>query len=322
MLKNLTLLLVSLSLFSSCKTAKNNEITRATLAPVVKIYIIDKEAMPNKPAYTFSLYNDQRLEFQGYSLTEKIGAFTTMMNNKEYTKFVNLVKKPNEGHFAYNHPTQNIGYDVSYYPLKQPNTMSDTKNLPQTEQTIMISAALEDLIKYKNWYKKENAPKIWGDVIPNEFIVMMKAGGSAVQVAKSLNPTYGAVAKICLDPMSHTWLLTFDKGDRTAFIDALKKGEDVISVSENLKTNSFKNIQLFDNQELIVQFKQEVNVEEWVKTYAANKMQKVKQVAPNMNYYVVSYDVATLSAKEMIALIKKDAKVVEVQTNKEVLPRE
>ena len=321
MLKNLTLLLVSLSLFTACSSRKTSEITRATLAPVVKIYMIDKDAMPNKPAYVLSLYNDQRIEFQGYSLTDRIGSFTTMLNNKEYAAFVNLIKKPNEGHFAYNHPTKTVGYDVLYYPLKQVNTMADTKNLPQTEQTIMITAAVEDLIKYKNWYKKENAPKIWGDAIPNEFVVVMKAGGSAVQVAKSLNPTYGAVAKTCLDPMSHTWLLSFDKGDRITFIDALKKGEDVISVSENLSMNNTKNIQLFDNQELIVQFKQEVNIEDWVKTYAANKMQKVKQVAPNMSYYVVSYDVATLSAKKMIALIKKDAKVVEVQTNKEVLPR-
>lgn len=322
MLKNLTLLLVSLSLFSACSTSKTTEITRATLAPVVKIYAIDKEAMPNKPAYTFSLYNDQRLEFQGYSLTEKIGSFTTMMNAAEYAKFINLIKKGNEGHFAYNHPKENIGFDISYYPLKQVNTMADTKNLAQNEQTIMITSAMEDLIKYKNWYKKEDAPKIWGDVIPNEFIVTLKAGGSAVQLAKKLNTIYGSEAKTCLSPLTHTWLVAFTKGDRQAFWDELKKGEDVIGVAENVRMNSIKNLELFDNQELIVQFKQEVNMDEWIKTYAKNQMQKVKQIAPNMNYYVVSYNTATLPAKEMIALIKKDTKVAEAQTNKEVLPRQ
>jgi hypothetical protein len=322
MLRNLTLLLVSLSLFSACSSSKTTEITRATLAPVVKIYAIDKESVPNKPAYIFSLYNDQRLEFQGYALTEKIGSFTTMMNAAEYSKFVNLIKKANEGHFAYNHSKENIGFDVLYYPLKQANTMADTKNIAQNEQTIMITAALEDLIKYKNWYKKDDAPKIWGEVIPNEFIVTLKAGGSAVQVAKKLNATYGSEAKVCLSPLTHTWLIAFNKGDRKTFWDELKKGEDVITVAENVKTNSIKNLELFDNQELIVQFKQEINIDEWVKTYAKNQMQKVNQVAPNMNYYVVSYNSGTLPAKEMIALIKKDTKVAEIQTNKKVLPRQ
>jgi hypothetical protein len=321
MFKNFTIGFAFATLLMSC-ASQPKLLTRADLKAVAKYYATDKDQVPQRPMFTLALYNDARLELQGYSQIDKIGGFTTMLNDKEYAQIIAMMKKMNQGHVVYNHPKLNYTYDLLYYPLKKDISMADGVLLENSTDMVLFNAHIDDLIQYKNWVKKEDAPAIFSNQPSKELIVSVKAGGSAVQAAKGIDPKFGAVAKTCLDPMTHTWLVTYAAGTPVEVINALKRNEDVIGVVENQVINKAQNLEKFNEQELIVQFNQTVTMEDWVKTYASQKMKTIKQVAPNMNYYVVSFDSSILNAKEMITLIKKDTKVVEAQTNKKVFARE
>ncbi len=321
MFKNSTLLPIFLLFLLSCAAPKR-EFTRADLKPVAKYYAINKAEAPQKPMYTLALYNDYRLEMQAYSGLDRTGGFTTMLNKTEYQKLEDLLKKINQGHTVYHHPTQSISYDILYFPLKKDISMAYGKVLPNETNVVLLNSEIDDFIKYKNWYKKEDAPAIFGEIAPNELILSAKIGTDAVAIVKTLEAQYGTKTIKNIDKTSNTWLISYTKGSMPEVIQAFKRNENVTGVVENMKMNVEKNMAIFGEQELIVQFSEAINLEEWVKTYTPQKMKAGRQVAPNLTYYTVSFDSSTLSAKELIALIKKDTKVKEAQVNKKVSPRE
>jgi hypothetical protein len=240
----------------------------------------------------------------------------------EYKRLEDLLKKINQGHTIYHHPTQSISYDILYLPLKKDISMAYGKVLQNETTVVLFNSEIDDFIKYKNWYKKEDAPGIFGDIAPNELILSTKIGTDAAAIVKTLEAQYGTKIIQNIDKTTNTWLISYTKGSMPEVIQAFKRNNDVIGLIENMKMNVDKNMAIFGEQELIVQCKEAINLEEWVKTYAAQKMKAGRQVAPNLTYYTVSFDSSTLSAKELIVLIKKDTKVKEAQVNKKVLPRE
>jgi hypothetical protein len=320
MFKNL-LLPISFLFLLSCAAPKR-EFTRADLKPVVKYYAINKAEAPQKPMYSMTLYNDFRLELQAYSGLDRTGAYTTMLNKMEFQRVEDLLKKINQGHTVYHHPTESISYDILYLPLKKDISMAYGKVLQNETTVVLFNSEIDDFIKYKNWYKKEDAPTIFGDVTPNELILSTKIGTDAAAIVKTLEAQYGTKIIQNIDKSTNTWLISYTKGSMPEVIQAFRRNDDVVGLIENMKMNVDKNMAIFGEQELIVQCKEAINLEEWVKTYAAQKMKAGRQVAPNLTYYTVSFDSSTLSAKELIALIKKDTKVKEAQVNKKVLPRE
>lgn len=321
MFKNLTLLPISFLFLLSCAAPKR-EFTRADLKPVVKYYAINKAEAPQKPMYTLSLYNDFRLEMQAYSGLDRVGAFTTMLNKTEYQRVEDLLKKINQGHTVYHQPTQSISYDILYLPLKKDISMANGKVLTNETNVVLFNSEIDDFIKYKNWYKKEDAPTLFGNIAPNELILSTKIGTDAASVVKTLEAQYGTKIIKNIDKTNNTWLISYTKGSMPEVIQSFKRNENVVGVIENMKMNVDKNMAIFNEQELIVQFNETLNLEEWVKTYASQKMRAGRQIAPNLTYYTVIFDSSTSSAKELIALIKKDTKVKEVQVNKKVSPRE
>lgn len=320
MLKNL-LLPISFLFLLSCAAPKR-EFTRADLKPVVKYYAINKAEAPQKPMYTMSLYNDYRLELQAYSGLDRTGAYTTMLNKTEYQRLEDLLKKINQGHTVYHHPTQSISYDILYLPLKKDVSMANGKVLPNETSVVLFNSEIDDFIKYKSWYKKEDAPSIFGEIAPNELILSVKTGADAMEIVKTLSAQYGTKIIQNIDKTTNTWLISYKNGSMPEVIQAFRRNENVIGLVENMKMNVDKNLAIFSEQELIVQCNEAINLEEWVKTYAAQKMRAGRQIAPNLTYYTVSFDSSILSAKELIALIKKDSKVKEAQVNKKVSPRE
>jgi hypothetical protein len=321
MLKNLTFLTLFLAFFSSCKTPQL-PMTLAELNVVSKIYIMDKEAMPNRPFYTLSLYSDQRLELQSVGRIDKLGSFSTALSNKEYANLVGLMKKQNIGLHNFNHPKENVGYSISYFPLKTDISMANSKLITDASYVSEFMALIDNLVANKNWFKKEDAPMVFGEKLANQYLVSVKRDGKIEDVIKSMAADYGAKAVKCTDKTYNTWLVATDKGDKNLTILEFRKNPNVMGVIENSLINKEKNIKIFNNQELIVNFNQAVKIEDWVKTYEKYKMVSERQVAPDMNFYVVSFDATMIGAQEIMALIKKDSKVAEVQTNKKVLPRE
>jgi hypothetical protein len=321
-MKHFYLLLSFITLFLACKPTQKAILTRADLKPTAKIFVLDKENMPIKPAYTFSIYNDGRIELNAYSKINKTGAFTTMLNAAEYEKFEQTIKDFKAGHLSFNHSQENLGYDIVYYPLKKDASMANPKILPISEKTATITRMIDDYVAYKNWYKKDDAPKLFGDDVPNEIIVTFKQGIKPAETVKRLETEFGTTVKRQIDATTNTYIINYMKGEKAGVIQAFRRQAEVTGVIENSFLRAKENLQQFENQELIVQFKQSIDINEWIKNYATQKMQFVKQVAPDMNYYVVSYYSGTLPAKDMIEMIKKDARVVDAQTNKKVLPRE
>jgi ASC-1-like (ASCH) protein len=296
----------------------------ATLKPLMRLKVVDKASFPETVIYNATLYNDQRLELSGNANIDKIGNYTTMLNAREQADFIASVAKFKRGHFTFLQNPNQTFYDVIYYPLKKEISMSDAIQLPETPDMQAFVSKINDFLTYKKWLKKENAPKILSDKEASDMIVTLKVNTTPNEIIKS--EKYAGIklkAIMQTDMTSNTWLFGF--APEVKVNDAvykIKSHPNVLGAVPNTLLIVEDNLKVYENQELIVQFKGAESIEEWVKTYAANEMKSLGQVAPDMNYWVVSYNSATLGAKEMLTRIKADPKVVEAQLNRKVSNRE
>lgn len=321
-IKNL-LPLVALFFLSAC-AKKVAEPSLATLKPVMRIKVVDKSSFPEAILYTMTAYNDQRLEFTGYASVDKIGSYTTMMSAKHQAEFIAKTKQFKQGHFTFMQASNQMFYDVLYYPLKKELSMADAIQLPETPNMTAFIAQVNDLVTYKKWLKKENAPKMLSDKDAGNIIVTMKINSLPEEITKAekyADMQFKAIKQT--DKNSNTWLFGFAPGIKT--VDAvykIKSHPNVLGAIPNTLLMIDENLKIFENQELIVQFKENVNIEDWVKGYTANGMKSLERVAPDLNYWLVSYNSSTLGAKEMLSRIKSDAKVSEAQMNRKISIRE
>lgn len=300
--------------------------TLATLKPVVKLKVVDKTELPEHIRYTMTLYTDQRLELTGMHDIEKIGGHTTMLTDIEYKRFMASLHELNRGHFIFDDKSAKeiISYDVVFYPLKKDMSMADGIQLPKTPKMDNFTTQLSDYLSFKKWINRDNAPKILSDKDAGNILTTLKIG--TLPKAVESDPKYSELKFKAIrqtDVNTNTWLFSFGNGFSTAdAVYKIKSHQNVLGAIPNTIVNKVENMKFYENQELIVQFKEKVNIDEWIKAYAQNNMKAIEQIAPDLNYWTVSYNSSTLSAKEMIARIKLDSKVSEAQINKKVSIRE
>jgi hypothetical protein len=315
--------IVALFFLSAC-AKKVVEPSLATLKPVMRVKVVDKASFPEAILYTLTMYNDQRLEFTGYASVDKIGNYTTMMSAKNQADFIAKTSQFKKGHFTFSQASNQLFYDVLYYPLKKEISMADAIQLPETPNMTAFIAQINDLVTYKKWLKKENAPKMFSDKDAGNMIVTLKVNTLPEEITKAekyADMQFKAIKQT--DKNSNTWLFGFAPGIKTAdAVYKIKSHPTVLGAIPNTLLMVDENLKVFENQELIVQFKENVNIEEWVKAYSANGMKYLERVAPDLNYWLISYNSSTLGAKEMLARIKSDTKVSEAQMNRKVSIRE
>jgi hypothetical protein len=235
-----------------------------------------------------------------------------------------MLAKLKRGHFTYLDEKVQFLYDIIYYPLKKDVSMNDLIRVPLTPDLEVLLTSINDKLTYKKWLRKTDAPKFMSGADAGNMLVTLKVGVQPSEVIN--NPKFQDAkfkALIQTDKTSNTWLFGFAEGMKTSdAVYKIKSNANVMGAIPNALININENLKVFENQELIVQFNTNVNIEDWVKNYAANEMKAGEKVAPDLNYWVVSYNASTLSAKEMLAKIKQDSKVVEAQLNKKVSTRE
>ncbi|MFZ4544030.1 MAG: hypothetical protein ACOYOA_08285 [Saprospiraceae bacterium] len=315
--------IILIAFLSSC-AKKNSPVTIATLKPIARIKLVDKSQFPEIIRYTLSYYSDQRLELTGNSGMDKIGNYTTMLSAKDNEAFNAMLKKFKRGHFTYNDSKQQLSYDVLYFPLKKEISMGDAIQLPMTPYMGLFITQVEDFIAYKNWYKKDLAPKLLSEKDAGNMMVTLKSGVKPAVVIN--NPKFADMklktVSVC-DEKNNTWLFGFLPGMKTAdAVYRIKSDPAVLGAIPNTIINLDENLKIYSKVEIIVQFKENIGIQDWIKTYVANDMKVIEKVAPDLNYWLLSFDDSTIAAKELITKIKSDPRVAEVQMNKKVGSRE
>jgi hypothetical protein len=319
------LFIVPLFFLAACAKKTFTTPSLATLKPIARIMVTDKSSFPDAPRYSMTLYSDQRLEFTGFAGIDKIGQYTTMLSAKEKENFIQLIAAFKRGHFTVLEDQKKLWYDVIYYPLKKEISMGDAvQEALQTERMSAFLGKTEDFVTYKNWLKKTEAPNFVSGKDAGNMLVTLKQGTSPNEVVKSEKyKEWKFKAVMPSDKMSNTWLFTFAEGNSTAdAVYKIKSHPNVLGAIPNALIDIDGNMKSFENQQLIVQFKEKVNIDEWIKTYEMYEMKVVEKVAPDLSYWVVAFNSSTIFAKDLIAKIKQDGKVKEAQLNRRVSVRE
>lgn len=314
-----------LFLLASCSKKLVVPTSLATLKPIVRVMVTDKSSFPDVVRYTMTLYSDQRLELTGFSGIDKIGQHTTMLTPQELDKFVKKVSTFNRGHFTVMVDKSKFWYDVIYYPLKKDISMGDAvQEAEQTEKMSALLSEIDDLVNFKNWLKKNDAPNFMSGKDAGNMLVTLKSGTSPNEVVnfeKFKDMKFKSVLQT--DKNSNTWLFTYAEGIKTPdAVYKVKSHPNVLGAVPNALIDINENMKSFENQQLIIQFKETVNIDEWVKSYSMYQMKSVEKVAPDLNYWVVSFNSSTIFAKDLITKVKQDAKVKEAQLNRRVSARD
>lgn len=74
--------------------------------------------------------------------------------------------------------------------------------------------------------------------------------------------------------------------------------------------------------EIIIEPADGVNIEKWLENYEGYKLQIIRKVAPNFNYYIVGWDTNTIRPEEMLLKLKADQRVKTAEFNKKIMQRE
>jgi hypothetical protein len=74
--------------------------------------------------------------------------------------------------------------------------------------------------------------------------------------------------------------------------------------------------------ELIVQLKGRVDVQQWLAKYRDQNMQIRKKLSPDRAYFLVSFDANAISPQDMLERVRRDPDVSSAQFNKRLSPRE
>lgn len=316
-ISQLPILFVFVLLFTAC-AKKTTLPSRATLIPLARVTVTDKSSFPEAMQYAVSLYSDQRLEMNGVAGTDKIGAYTTMLSQKEMQEFQKLISVYKRGHFTYLEPTKKLWYDFIYYPLKKDISMNDAIQEGQTAKMIALTMKVEEFLNDKKWINKNDAPKLFLDVDDGTMLITLKEKVMPKDIAAT--EKYAPLKLKAIrqtDKRSNTWHVAFDKTLKTAdAVYKVKSHPDVLGAIPNHLINITENLSVFQQKELIVQFKDKTDANDWVKQYSGLKA--LKQLSTENNTWLINADEAIMPSKEWIAKIKQDIKVTEVQSNKKV----
>lgn len=74
--------------------------------------------------------------------------------------------------------------------------------------------------------------------------------------------------------------------------------------------------------EIIIQPKDDVNIDQWVKRYEGYKVVIKQKLAPNFNYYIITWDSEVIGSEEMLQKIKGDSEIILASFNKMITTRD
>lgn len=74
--------------------------------------------------------------------------------------------------------------------------------------------------------------------------------------------------------------------------------------------------------EIIIQPKVNVNMDNWVGRYQGYEVKVVKKIAPNLSYYLITWNTNIISPEEILQKIKSDMDIQSAEFNKKIMQRE
>ena len=101
----------------------------------------------------------------------------------------------------------------------------------------------------------------------------------------------------------------------------VKAYEPKISASEQSDDKQANNSEIIDDQ-FIVELNSNVFMSEWLRKYKQYDARLVKKVAPDLNYWVISFSKQKTTSSELFAIFKQDKELKMVEQNKRVSPRQ
>jgi hypothetical protein len=101
---------------------------------------------------------------------------------------------------------------------------------------------------------------------------------------------------------------------------SLEKKQEVMEYQPVDGRNRQANQNLPQN-EIIIQPKEDVNIDQWVKRYEGYKVAVKQKLAPNFNYYVITWDTEVIGSEEMLQKIKGDSEIILASFNKMITTR-
>ena len=114
------------------------------------------------------------------------------------------------------------------------------------------------------------------------------------------------------------------KQNKDQQLEALTTQLEAYAKSQNWTASSLPSASdnaLIEN-EIIIQFKDNINAEEWVKKFQRQDMIVKKRIAPNLSMYVIQFDNNKATSADMLRWIKEDKAVLNAEMNKKTTIRE
>ena len=307
-------------LATSCVAQK----TYSDLKTMVKIFATQKMDTRQQLAFSMNLFNDQRLEYQGYGSTFFTGAHSTYLNEKDYKALLKSLKKINLDRFSYINPSE-LEYSVQYVPLiKSMGAVKQGKILSQTPETIQLELLLNRFLKEYKWIKQDLAPSPFGENVPNEVIVTMEKKTNIKTWIKKYD-IYKLKTINQLDTFTNTWSMRFDttKVDMKNMVNRLDEDNlNVVGVLPNRYLASAKNMAYYNAQEVLIELQNTVvSPDALVADFGKYDLKLVERIAPNLNYYKLSFDAAKIEASTLLEKLRAHPSVKAAQINKDVNAR-
>lgn len=143
-----------------------------------------------------------------------------------------------------------------------------------------------------------------------------------------------------------TITMTYNKENMTKTVQgSINRPQQILNLQKNLekliKSNEFKQIKAYLPQttqetesekpastedviidsQIIVELNNNVFMAQWLRKYSQYDMQLVKQVSPDLNYWVITYNKQKIVPDDMMKIIKEDSQVKLAEFNKRVSNR-
>lgn len=86
------------------------------------------------------------------------------------------------------------------------------------------------------------------------------------------------------------------------------------------RTNDAQEINILS--EIIIEPNDNVMLQKWFKRYDGYGVYLIKKIAPNLNYWLISYNQEIIKPQEMLLIIQQDKDIKKAEFNKRIIPRE
>lgn len=170
--------------------------------------------------------------------------------------------------------------------------------------------ALKSAFDQEDFYSFNNEYPIPGEEMPTITMLYNKD-----RMTKSIKGSIDRPQKLLT---LQRMLEKLAKSDGFTLVKAYEPKVSALVQSDDEQANSSE---IIDDQ-FIVELNSNVFMSEWLRKYKQYDVRLVKKVAPDLNYWVISFSKQKTTSSELFAIFKQDKELKMVEQNKRVSPRQ